>query len=270
MKKLFLSLSLALACLGAKAQQYGCPVGSLVDYIACVSSNSMMIVSNGVITWVNVQSFVNTSTLSAGLTAVGTAAQNSDTIVSNGVVAAVPSLIGLLGVTNVASSNLSSGLQPSTRTWNVNLPAVGTAGTYTRVMVDAFGRATNGLDMFFTNNTGAISRSMNTVYSNATGRPLWCSYNPMITITFNGLLAGAGQGTARLQVSTTSAFPSPATISSAMNGQQIVSLLTLSGTQPIVSTVAGFVPPNYCWRVASSNDIGSPTFTIIGGQEVAF
>lgn len=213
-------------------------------------------------------SYATTSALTSALAAkfntpTGTTAQY---VRGDGSLATLPSGGGTVTSVGITSSTLSVIGSPvtSSGSMSVDLPTVGTAGTYSSVTTDARGRVTAGTTRSFS----SPSRALNTCFQVSSTRDALVSYAVDITTTVT--LGGTPEGAVFLRTYTNSGCSAGQVgVISGSNGQPTT--LTVSVGQAIKGSVnvMGMVPAGTWTRIETSNVSGTPAFAIRAEQQEA-
>lgn len=195
-------------------------------------------------------------------TPAGTTAQY---VRGDGSLATLPSPgTGTVTSIGITSTDLSVSGSPITTSGNitVNLPNVGTSGTYSSVTTDAKGRVTGGTNRSFSYS----ARTLNSAFQISSTRDALVSYAVDISATLT--LTGGATGTVILEIATDSGFTTGVqTVNSSANGNTGALTIGLSLTQVATATVTGVIPAGSYVRLRTANTSGTPSFTFRTSQE---
>lgn len=218
----------------------------------CVTVGTGLTVNSGVLS-------ANAPALSLTTTGTsGASTYNSSTGVLN-----VPNYATNAGtVTSItAGSGLSGGTITTSGT--INMPNVGTAGTYSGVTTDAQGRVSSGTNRSYNYQT----RSLNTCFQISSTRDAFVTYSVDIATSLS--LTTGQQGTVYLRTYTNSSCTTgQQEITRFVNGQTGTLTIGLALTQNVTATLTGVIPSGVWIQLVTENNTGTPTFTARPGQEV--
>lgn len=184
----------------------------------------------------------------------------------------------LLGYGTVSSVGLSSSSLTVTGTtitgtgaFTVELPAVGTAGTYTSVTTDAKGRVTAGTALSLANNP---SRTIQTVAASANGwRPTGgdvrnYTVHYSVSTSCTATIGGASSATVVLETALTNSATAGdwTTIGKIANGQTITLAIALQSIQTGTIDITREIPAGSYVRLRSTLT-GTSSCTLDSGQE---
>lgn len=140
--------------------------------------------------------------------------------------------------------------------------ALGTLGqvlTMTSSTVASFANASN-------RSQSASSRSLNTVYQVSSTRDSLIMYS--IDISCSLTLIGGTTGTVFLEMAPTAAFTTVQEVGRFTNSNSGTLTIGLNLVQDLCTQLQGYVPAGNYIRIRTSNVTGTPSFTLISGQEV--
>lgn len=114
---------------------------------------------------------------------------------------------------------------------------------------------------------GTASRSLNSAFQPSATRNVMVVYTVQLTITAS--IAGGQNGDVILEIASDSGFTSNVqTIGYAGFGQTYTLAITLQGVQPDRRQIVGIVPAGYYARLRTVNNVGTPAYSYITGQEI--
>lgn len=94
------------------------------------------------------------------------------------------------------------------------------------------------------------------------------TYSPKITTT--ATIAGGQEGYVVLEIASTNSATAGdwKEVGRVTNGQALSLALTLQSVQPVSSSLSAIVPAGYYVKIRSVNTTGSPSYSLVSGQEV--
>lgn len=190
----------------------------------------------------------------------------------DGTLATFPSIpTGTVTSVALSSSTLTtSGTVTTSGSLAVNLTATGTAGIYTNVTTDAYGRVTAGTARSFNN---APSHSIVTTAAAANGFQVSAAQDALVNYSVNlsstSTIGGASSAYAVLEICSTNSSTAAnwTEIARVSNGQTITLAVALQSIQTTTAAVSGEVPAGYYARIRSVLT-GTSSAAFQSGQEV--
>lgn len=114
---------------------------------------------------------------------------------------------------------------------------------------------------------GQATRSLNSAFQPSATRNAMVIYTVQLTITAS--IAGGQNGDVILEIASDSGFTTNVqTIGVAGFGQTYTLAITLQGVQPDKRQVVGIVPAGYYARLRTVDNVGTPSYSYIAGQEI--